>query len=37
MRKFWLPLRRLVKRSGTVILRYGRPVLRSEVLGRGLT
>ncbi|VDP15633.1 unnamed protein product [Onchocerca flexuosa] len=37
MRKFWLPLRRLLKRSGTVILRYGRPVLRSEVLGRGLT
>ncbi|KAL3993940.1 Protein kinase domain family protein [Acanthocheilonema viteae] len=37
MRKFRLALRFLLKRSGTVILRYGRPVLKSEVLGRGLT
>ncbi|EFO23498.2 NKF2 protein kinase [Loa loa] len=37
MRKFRVPLRFLLKRSGTVILRYGRPVLKSEVLGRGLT
>ncbi|KAM3719667.1 Serine/threonine-protein kinase pink-1 [Dirofilaria immitis] len=37
MRKFRLPLRHLLKRSATIILRYGRPALRSEVLGRGLT
>ncbi|CAG9537982.1 unnamed protein product [Cercopithifilaria johnstoni] len=37
MRKFRLFLRFLLKRSGTIILRYGRPALKSEVLGRGLT
>ncbi|VDK78141.1 unnamed protein product [Litomosoides sigmodontis] len=36
MRKFRL-LRFLLKRSGTLILRHGRPVLKSEVVGRGLT
>uniref|UniRef100_A0A0R3RI19 non-specific serine/threonine protein kinase n=1 Tax=Elaeophora elaphi TaxID=1147741 RepID=A0A0R3RI19_9BILA len=37
MRELWFPLRFLFKRSGTLILRYGRPIFKSEVLGRGLT
>lgn len=41
MRGFRLTLlllkRLLLKRPGSVILRYGRPILKSEVLGRGLT
>ncbi|VDN42595.1 unnamed protein product [Gongylonema pulchrum] len=37
MRAFRLPLRFFLKRAGTVITKYSRPALRSEVLGRGLT